>query len=610
MTQKIPFATNVETGEIVSLDLDYAIEERISIQANSGGGKSWLVRCLAEQTHGQVQQIIISPKKEFVSLREKFDYIHVGTATQVSKPDIELNVRYAEQLAIKILESGIDAIIEFSEFSKERVKYVRYFLEAIVNAPEHLWHPVMIVIDEIDIWAPEKGHGEAESLGVIADLASRGRDKGFFLVAATQKLAKFNKDVASELNIKFIGKCSLDIDQSRACQELGIPLKDKGRLRELGRPNFHFYAFGSGLSDDVIKIKAFPVKTTHVSGYKRNKSQKPIPTPEKIKQILQAFDSLPKEAEKEIHTKEDMMKKIREQDITIKTLKRQAPKVDPEHIKKVEQANYSKGYNDAKRDIESIYKSKLVHIHELTKKRVHVTEKLFETLAQFGVSKSMIQAVDEKISIELNTQPLYPPTPSQVIIAPIPIKTTTIPSSYSPSREMSKLVSVTRTTQMEDQVLGSGTLTPLERKILTAVLQRGETGGTRIIIATMVGYAPKTKVFTNSLYHLRSMGMIEYSGDAVIATDLGAQTIPIVEPLPIIPVELLEYWASKLSGIEGKLLRVVFENRDGITREELASQVNYAPKTKAFTNSLYHIRSIGLVEYSGEKVVPTKELYP
>src|SRR5689334_16314253 len=38
------------TRELVSLDT------RLLIQANSGGGKSWLIRRLLEQSHGKVQQ--------------------------------------------------------------------------------------------------------------------------------------------------------------------------------------------------------------------------------------------------------------------------------------------------------------------------------------------------------------------------------------------------------------------------------------------------------------------------------------------------------------------------------------------------------------------------
>jgi uncharacterized protein len=45
------------------------------IQANSGGGKSWAIRRILEQSQGKIQQIVIDLEGEFASLREKYDYI-------------------------------------------------------------------------------------------------------------------------------------------------------------------------------------------------------------------------------------------------------------------------------------------------------------------------------------------------------------------------------------------------------------------------------------------------------------------------------------------------------------------------------------------------------
>ncbi len=54
------------------LDLDALLRGRLLIQANSGKGKSWLLRRIAEELFGKVQVIIIDPEGEFATLREKF----------------------------------------------------------------------------------------------------------------------------------------------------------------------------------------------------------------------------------------------------------------------------------------------------------------------------------------------------------------------------------------------------------------------------------------------------------------------------------------------------------------------------------------------------------
>jgi len=219
---------NVETKTSVFLDLDKIIKGRALFQANSGGGKSYLLRKFLEESNGKVQQIIIDPEGEFSTLREKYDYLLVGK----DNADIQIDTRHAALLAKKLMETGNNAILDLYEMSPfERIRFVKVFVDALVNLPKSLWHPCIIVIDEIHTFAPESSKGRSESLESVASLASRGRKRGYALIGATQKLSKFHKDVAAELNTKFTGRCTLDIDQKRAAQELGI--KDHTTLRNL-----------------------------------------------------------------------------------------------------------------------------------------------------------------------------------------------------------------------------------------------------------------------------------------------------------------------------------------------------------------------------------------
>jgi DNA helicase HerA-like ATPase len=78
MTQIIEIGSTVpqtkyEFYNPVKLDIQKVIEGRALIQANSGGGKSYLLRKILEESNGKVQQIIIDPEGEYSTLREKFD---------------------------------------------------------------------------------------------------------------------------------------------------------------------------------------------------------------------------------------------------------------------------------------------------------------------------------------------------------------------------------------------------------------------------------------------------------------------------------------------------------------------------------------------------------
>ncbi len=287
-----------------SIDLPTLIDTRLLIQANSGGGKSWLIRRLLEQTHGKVQQIVIDLEGEFSTLREKFDYILAG-----KNGDTPVEPRSASLLGRRLLELNVSAIIDLYELPQyERKRFVKLFLEALINAPKQLWHPVLVVIDEAHVFAPEKGQSEA--MGAVIDLVTRGRKRGYCAVLATQRLSKLHKDAAAECNNKLIGRTGLDIDRKRAAEELGFTSKEATlALRQL-EPG-EFFAFGPAISPEVTKVQIGSVITSHPKAGDRILTESTPPT-DKIKSILSKLADLPEEAAAEARTIEDLQTQNRE----------------------------------------------------------------------------------------------------------------------------------------------------------------------------------------------------------------------------------------------------------------------------------------------------------
>src|SRR5439155_22756441 len=222
----------------------------------SGGGKSWLLRRILEQSHGKVQQIVIDLEGEFATLRERYDYVLAG-----KDGDTPADPRSAGLLAKKLLELNVSAIIDLYELHlQERKHFVRLFLESMINAPKTLWHPCLVVIDEAHKFCPEKEQSEASS--AVIDLATLGRKRGYCAILATQRLSKLHKDAAAECNNKLIGRTNLDVDMKRASEELGFTSKDKMMaLRHLEAGAF--FAFGPAISQEVIKVTIGDVHTTH-----------------------------------------------------------------------------------------------------------------------------------------------------------------------------------------------------------------------------------------------------------------------------------------------------------------------------------------------------------
>lgn len=294
----------VTLGDGVTLDLMRLVDTRMLIQANSGGGKSWLLRLLAEEVAGQMQTIILDPEGEFATLRERVDMLLVSR-----EGEIPADTRSAALLARKLAELGVSAVIDLYDLKlHERRHYVKLFLDSLMSVPRSLWHPLLIVIDECHVFAPERTAGDSEALPSIISLMSQGRKRGFCGVISTQRLSKLHKDVAAEANNIFIGRTWLDVDQQRAGDLLGMTKADRGALRDLAPGEF--FAFGPALPfNGVMKFQAGKVATTHPKAGERHKITPPKAS-NVIRQIVEHLSDLPQQAEAEIRDLNDARLKI------------------------------------------------------------------------------------------------------------------------------------------------------------------------------------------------------------------------------------------------------------------------------------------------------------
>ena len=288
----------------VSIDIDLLIGTRMLIQANSGGGKTWALRRLLEQTHGLVQHIVLDPEGDFHTLRTDFDYVLAAPR----EGDCVATPETAELLARRLLELEASAIIDIFDLPlSERRQFVRLFLESLIEAPRDLWHPALIVLDEAQVFAPQ--NGRAESTQAVIDLMTRGRKRGQSGMLVTQRISALNKDAAAECNNKMIGRTVLDVDTKRAADELGFRSgAQQQSLRSLKPGEFH--AFGPALCEQVTRIKVGRVVTRH----KEPGSVSPpmTPPPESVKAALARLADLPVVAEQAADDREKLRRRVRE----------------------------------------------------------------------------------------------------------------------------------------------------------------------------------------------------------------------------------------------------------------------------------------------------------
>src|ERR1700732_1990550 len=95
----------IDSAKKLDVDLPRLVDTRLLIHANSGGGKSWLLRLIAERAG--IQAIVLDNEGEFASLREAVDVLLVGASGELLA-----NPRHAALLARRLLEYKVSAAVK------------------------------------------------------------------------------------------------------------------------------------------------------------------------------------------------------------------------------------------------------------------------------------------------------------------------------------------------------------------------------------------------------------------------------------------------------------------------------------------------------------------
>jgi hypothetical protein len=533
------------------IDLTALLETRLLLQANSGGGKSWVLRRILEQTANSVQQLVIDPEGEFSTLREKLDYViaapHDGDALATPAT--------ASLLARRLLESGSSAILDIYDLkAHERIAFVRNFLDALVNAPKSLWHPVLVALDEAHVYAPQSTR--AESSGAVIDIATRGRKRGQCLIAATQRISKLHKDVAAELGNKMIGRTGLDVDVKRAADELGLASREATESLRNMQPG-EFYVFGPALSRSVVKMRVGPVQTSHPKAGHRLMAAPPPPSA-KLKAQLAKLADLQKDAEHEAHTIDELKGEVTRlrRDLTIANRRASEAGVPEEEVR----ARINAAVADATKSVSAAAPNDAA-LAALRKIHAAASEVL---------SKAGSDAARERRA-----------SPIRAVL----------PDTARPATAGARSAAADST----------GDFSGPQVRILDSLgwwFAFGIDAPTRVQVAAVANYSPNGTAFTNPLGALRTAGLVDYpSPGAVRLTDEGRQKARMPATAPSV-AELHARVRGILSGPQQRILGPLLEAYpSALSRADLASRASYSPDGTAFTNPLGALRSLGFVDY-------------
>ena len=279
-----------DAGRTVCVDLEELLATRLLVQGNSGSGKSHLLRRLLEKSASQVQQLVIDPEGDFVTLADRYGHVAIEA--------VDYSASEITRFAGRCREHRTSVVLSLEGLEIDgQMRCAAAFLAGLFEAPREHWYPALVIVDEAQLFAPSGAAEVSEearrgSLSAMANLMSRGRKRGLAGVIATQRLAKLSKNVAAEASNFLMGRTFLDIDMARAADLLGMERRQAEAIRDLQRGSF--LGLGPAIARRSVTIRIGAVETAA-----RSSSPQLVPLPaapaEEMRELLFADleDALP-----------------------------------------------------------------------------------------------------------------------------------------------------------------------------------------------------------------------------------------------------------------------------------------------------------------------------
>jgi hypothetical protein len=531
-------------------------------------------------------------------------------------------------LCRRLMEKRLSAVIDLSELPADSKKretligqqrlYVRGFLDELGALPRKLWRATVIVLDEAHLFAPEKGHGDAESTASVINAATLGRKRAYCTLLATQRISKLNKDAAAEQLNRFFGGTTLDIDVERCAKDLGMTPKDaRALLREL-KPG-EFYAFGPALSEHgVVRFHAATARTTHPEPGEGRTLRPPKPS-KAIAAVLSEFTDLPQEAEQEIHDlaaaksriaelERNLRRRPKEQVTRERTVQvsskrdqqtiarlraglEQAMKVIAQVEAKgfdktpITDAEVTKALNAAKDQIVKLVAQKI--------ERKYAEFEKFKTEARRALNQ-LQKLLDADVSVSLSVKRNEPFT---VTPAPAPEKDGDADGSVE-----DRLPAADEAARAELSLPQRRVLDSLAYWEVVGVAEPSNTA-----VAFMANYSINTGSYKNACRELRETGCMT---EARQLTERGRELARFPKSAGSL-ARLHNQFLKVLDTASARVLKVLIDTYpDAIDNETLASKSGYSVNTGSYKNARRALRNFGLAEDRGDGLAATTVVFP
>jgi hypothetical protein len=554
----------LKLAEDLSLPID-TVTQSMAILARRGAGKTYTGSVLAEEVmKAGVPIVILDPTGAWWGLRSSADGKSEGLPVTIfggDHGDLALEATAGALIAEVVLEHPGAYILDFSAFTSKTAEqtFAASFLEHLYRGKKAETGPLLVVVDEADMFAPQRpGPEQTKSLGALESIVRRGRIKGLGCLLITQRAAVLNKNVLTQTEILIImqttgpqDRKAMDewiIGNAKSVQERDDVLFSLASMKQgeawIWSPSF----LHTLVRVQIKRRETFDSSNTPGAGQTRI-----VPT--KFAQVD--------------------LEKLGER--IAATIEKQAEN-DPRRLK----AEISRLERELKVAQTTNTVEKIVEVPVLPADFMEKVPQVAELMSDYG--QKILDAI-----ASLPHQTKFPAgTPVKEVVAEL------MRPVHEVLRERTAgLTTITADTPVPSN--GEIKIGKAERTILTALAHYPD-GVSKRRLSLLTGYSEDSGHTKNTLGKLRSVGYIN-RGDPIQITRDGLEALGSYEAIPLPGPELVQYWMTRLGLAERRMLDTfVGAYPNAITKEFLGEATGYSPDSGHFKNTLGRIRGLGLVD--------------
>jgi DNA helicase HerA-like ATPase len=195
-----------------SLELpDDVATQSIAILARRGAGKTYTASVIVEEViRAKVPVVVLDPTGAWWGLRTSADGQKPGLPVVIfggDHGDVPLEPAAGKVIADVIIEHPGAYVVDLSSFESKaaEVRFAAEFLERLYRAKKRETGPLLLVVDEADVFAPQRpGPEQTRTLGATEAIVRRGRIKGLGDLLITQRAAVLNKNVLTQTEVLIV----------------------------------------------------------------------------------------------------------------------------------------------------------------------------------------------------------------------------------------------------------------------------------------------------------------------------------------------------------------------------------------------------------------------